>query len=148
VAAVDGDADVTTGSGDVELGPVSGRTRVRTGSGQVSVAATGGPGEIRASSGTVSVGEVAGDLGVRTGSGDVVIADARSGHLDLTSGSGGLRIAVHPGVGAELDLTSGSGRASSDLEVTAVAPERPATLQVHGRTGSGDVLVTRAAVTV
>ncbi|GAA1325271.1 DUF4097 family beta strand repeat-containing protein [Pseudonocardia xinjiangensis] len=148
VAAVDGDADVTTGSGDVELGPVSGRTRVRTGSGKVSVAATGGPGEIRASSGTVSVGEVAGDLGVRTGSGDVVIADARSGHLDLTSGSGGLRIGVHPGVGAELDLTSGSGRASSDLEVTAVAPERPATLQVHGRTGSGDVLVTRAAVTV
>lgn len=148
VAAVAGDADVTTGSGDVELGPVSGRTRVRTGSGQVSVASTGGPGEIRASSGTVAVGEVTGDLGVRTGSGDVVIADARSGHLDLTTGSGGLRIGVHPGVGAELDLTSGSGRASSDLEVTAVAPEQPAALQVRGRTGSGDVLVTRAAVPV
>jgi DUF4097 and DUF4098 domain-containing protein YvlB len=148
VAAVVGDADVTTGSGDVELGSVSGRTRVRTGSGQVSVAATGGPAEIRASSGTVAVGEVAGDLGVRTGSGDVVIADARSGNLDLTTGSGGLRIGVHPGVGAELDLTSGSGRATSDLEVTEVAPERPATLQVRGRTGSGDVLVTRAAVAV
>ncbi|MEN3263230.1 MAG: hypothetical protein V7646_124 [Pseudonocardia sp.] len=148
VAAVEGDADVTTGSGDIELGAVSGRVRVRTGSGAVSVAATGGPAEIKASSGNVAVGEVAADLGVRTGSGDVVVADARGGRLDLTTGSGGLRIGVHPGVGAELDLTSGSGRARSELEVAAVAPVQAPALHVHGRTGSGDVLVTRAAVPV
>jgi DUF4097 and DUF4098 domain-containing protein YvlB len=148
VAAVDGDTDVTTGSGDVELGPVSGRLRVRTGSGRVMVAAAGGSAEIRASSGTVTVGEVAADLGVRTGSGNVEISDARSGRLELTTGSGELRIGVHPGVRAELDLTSGSGKARSDLEVTAVAPEQPAALQVRGRTGSGDVLVTRAVAAV
>jgi hypothetical protein len=148
VAAVDGDADVTTGSGDVEVGAVAGRMRVRTGSGQVSVASTGGPAEVRASSGTVTVGTVEAGLGVRSGSGDVEISDARGGHLELTTGSGGLRIGVHPGVRAELDLTSGSGKTRSDLEVTGVAPERPAALQVRGRTGSGDVLVTRAAVAV
>jgi hypothetical protein len=148
VAAVDGDADVTTGSGDIELGPISGRARVRTGSGAVTIAAAGGPTEIKASSGDVAVGEVAGDLGVRTGSGDVAIADARGGHLELTTGSGGLRIGVHPGVRAELDLTSGSGRARSDLEVGAVAPEQAPALHVRGRTGSGDVLVTRATVAV
>lgn len=146
VATVNGEADVTTGSGDVELGPIGGRARVRTGSGAVTVAHTGGPTEIKASSGDVAVGEVLGDLGVRTGSGDVAIADARAGRLDLTTGSGGLRIGVHPGVGAELDLSSGSGRASSDLAVGAVAPERPPALHVRGRTGSGDMLVTRAAV--
>jgi hypothetical protein len=148
VAGVDGDADVTTGSGDVEVGAVAGRMRVRTGSGKVSVASTGGPAEVRASSGTVTVGTVDADLGVRTGSGDVEISDARGGRLELTTGSGGLRIGVHPGIRAELDLTSGSGKARSDLEVTGVAPEQPAALQVRGRTGSGDVLVTRAAVAV
>jgi Putative adhesin len=146
VAAVDGEADVTTGSGDIELGPVSGRARVRTGSGAVTVARAGGPTEIKASSGDVTVREVAADLGVRTGSGEVTVADARSGRLDLTTGSGELRIGVHPGVGAELDLSSGSGQARSELEVRSVPPESAPPLQVRGRTGSGDVLVTRAVV--
>jgi hypothetical protein len=148
LAAVDGDVDVTTGAGDVEIGPVSGRARLRTGSGSVSVASTGGVTEIKTGSGDISVGEVGADLGVRTGSGDVAVADARSGSLLMTTGSGGLRIGVHPGVRAELDLSSGSGRARSELEVSAVAPEQPAAVQLRGRTGSGDVLVTRAAVPV
>jgi hypothetical protein len=148
LAAVDGDVDVTTGAGDVEIGPVSGRARLRTGSGSVSVGATGGSTEIKTGSGDISLGAVAADLGVRTGSGDVAIADARSGHLQMTTGSGGLRVGVHPGVRAELDLSAGSGRARSELEVSSVAPELPAALHVHGRTGSGDVLVTRAAVPV
>lgn len=146
VAAVDGDADVTTGSGDVELGSIGGRARVRTGSGQITLAATADRTEIKAGSGDVSVGAVSGDLGARTGSGEVRISDARAGRLDLTTGSGELWIAVHPGVAAELDLTSGSGKARSELEVNAAAPSGPAALRVRGRTGSGDVLVTRAAV--
>ncbi len=144
--AVDGDADVTTGSGAIDLGPVSGRARLRTGSGAVRLAATGGATEIKTGSGDVTVGEVNGDVGLRTGSGDVVVSDARSGALQITTGSGGLRVGVHPGVGAELDLTSGSGRARSELEVATSAPERPAAVQIRGRTGSGDVLVTRATV--
>jgi hypothetical protein len=148
LAAVDGDVDVTTGAGDVEIGPVSGRARLRTGSGSVSVASTSGQTEVKTGSGDISVGEVAADLGVRTGSGDVAIADARSGQLHVTTGSGGLRLGVHPGVRAELDLSSGSGRARSELDVSSVAPATPAALRVRGRTGSGDVLVTRAAVPV
>lgn len=145
---VDGDADVTTGSGDVEVGAVAGRGRVRTGSGGVRIAAVRGSTEVRASSGDIEVLEVAADLGVRTGSGGVSVRDARAGSLDLTTGSGDLRVGVHGGVAAKLDLTSGSGRARSELEVGAVAPADAASLTVRGRTGSGDVLVTRAAVPV
>jgi hypothetical protein len=144
--AVDGDADVTTGSGAIDLGPVTGRARLRTGSGAIRVAATGGPAEIKTGSGDVVLGEVNGDVRVRTGSGDVTVSDARSGGLEFSTGSGAVRIGVHPGVGAELDLTSGSGKARSELDVADVAPEKPAALQVRGRTGSGDVLVARAAV--
>lgn len=144
VAAVDGEADVTTGSGDIELGPIAGRTRVRTGSGTVVLDRAGGPTEIKASSGDVTVREAAADLGVRTGSGAVTITDARAGQLDLTTGSGGLRIGVHAGVRAELDLSSGSGAARSDLEVHSGTPPQAPALRVRGRTGSGDVVVTRA----
>ena len=54
---------------------------------------------------------------------------------------------MHPGVGAELDLVVGlrDGRAAS-WTWRSVAPEQPPALQVRGRTGSGDVLVARAAV--
>ncbi len=143
---VDGDADVTTGSGDITVGEVAGRSRVRTGSGAISLAAAGGSADIKTGSGDVELGAVAGDLHVRTGSGDLRIADARAGSYDLTTGSGELRVGVHPGVRAQLDLSSGSGSARSELEVGAVAPEQGAALQVRGRTGSGDVLVTRAVV--
>jgi Putative adhesin len=143
---VDGDADVTTGSGAIDLGPVTGRARLRTGSGAVRAAATGGPAEIKTGSGDIVLGEVNGDVRLRTGSGDITVSDARSGALQIATGSGSVRIGVHPGVGAELDLVSGSGKARSELDVAAVAPEKPAAVQVRGRTGSGDVLVARAAV--
>jgi hypothetical protein len=143
---VDGDADVTTGSGAIDLGPVTGRARLRTGSGAIRVAGTGGPTEIKTGSGDIVLGEVNGDVRVRTGSGDVTVSDARSGGVQFTTGSGAVRIGVHPGVGAELDLVSGSGTARSELEVATVAPEKPAAVHVRGRTGSGDVLVARAAV--
>lgn len=146
VAAVDGDADVTTGSGDVTLGAVSGRARLRTGSGSITLAAAGGPTEIRAGSGDVTVGEVTAEVGVRTGSGGVTVTDARSGELEVTTGSGDVRVAVHPGVVAELDLSSGSGGARSELDVHPGSPGQGAALRVHGRSGSGEVRVTRAAV--
>ncbi|RTL64880.1 MAG: hypothetical protein EKK42_23635 [Pseudonocardiaceae bacterium] len=140
-----GDVDVTTGSGDVDLGPVSGRAKVRTGSGRIAVASLGGPSQVKSGSGDVELGEVTGDLGVRTGSGEVRVSDAVSGSLDLTTGSGGIRIGVHSGVAAELDLSSGTGRARSELEVGGVAPQQAPALRIHGRAGTGDVVVTRAA---
>lgn len=140
-----GDVDVTTGSGDVDLGPVSGRAKVRTGSGRIAMASLGGPSQVKSGSGDVELGEVLGDLGVRTGSGEVRVSDAVSGSLDLTTGSGGIRIGVHSGVAAELDLSSGTGRARSELEVGGVAPQQAPALRIHGRAGTGDVVVTRAA---
>jgi hypothetical protein len=142
--AVDGDIDVTTGSGRVQAGEVSGRTRAKTGSGDLSLAALGGPAEVRAGSGTVRLGGVRSDLHARAGSGDVTIADAEAGRLDLTTGSGDLRVGVHPGVTAELDMSSGSGRVRSELDVADRAPQGAPAVVVRGRTGSGDVLVTRA----
>ncbi|MFC5993175.1 DUF4097 domain-containing protein [Pseudonocardia hispaniensis] len=148
VETIDGDADVTAGSGEVDLGPVHGRARVRTGSGNITVAALAGKSEIKAGSGDVRLGEVTSDIGVRTGSGEVTVADAVSGQFDLTTGSGGLRIGVRSGVTAELDLSSGSGRVRSDLEVGHVAPQEPAAVQIRGRTGTGNILLTRASIVV
>ncbi|GAA4712692.1 hypothetical protein GCM10023215_64310 [Pseudonocardia yuanmonensis] len=142
---VTGALEVTTGSGRVELGIVGAEAKLRTGSGGISAAALSGPTTVKAGSGDVSLGEVHADLTLKTGSGDVDVADAFAGRFDLTTGSGSIRVGVHSGVAAELDLTSGSGRARSDLDVGRVAPASAPPLRVTGRTGSGDIHITRAA---
>ncbi|MGH3844978.1 MAG: DUF4097 family beta strand repeat-containing protein [Pseudonocardiaceae bacterium] len=142
-----GAAEVRTGSGDVRLGTVLGRLRVRTGSGQVEVTnveGVAGAGSVQTGSGDVRLGAVKQDVNARTGSGDLTVVDAWAGGLELTTGSGQLRVGIHPGVLAELDVSSGSGRARSDLPVSGPPTEGGAALRVRARTGSGDALVTAA----
>jgi Putative adhesin len=148
-----GAAEVRTGSGDVRLGSVLGTLRVRTGSGEVDVssiedtadaAGAAGGGTVQTGSGDVRLGAVRHDVSARTGSGDLTVADASAGGLELTTGSGQLRVGIHPGVRAELDVSSGSGQARSDLPVGGPPPDGNVTLRVRARTGSGDALVTTA----
>ena len=142
-----GAAEIRTGSGDVRLGTVLGRLRVRTGSGLVEVTSVEGAesaGSVQTGSGDVRLGAVKHDVNARTGSGDLTIVDAWAGGLDLTTGSGQLRVGIHPGVMAELDVSSGSGRARSDLPVGGPPAEGATALRVRARTGSGDALVTAA----
>ncbi|HJT03013.1 MAG TPA: DUF4097 family beta strand repeat-containing protein [Pseudonocardiaceae bacterium] len=141
-----GAADVRTGSGDVRMGTVLGRLRVRTGSGLVDVTSVegAGAGTVRTGSGDVRLGAVKHDMSARTGSGDLTVVDACAGGLELTTGSGQLRIGIHQGVLAELDVSSGSGQARSDLPVSGPPAEGNVALRVRARTGSGDALVTAA----
>jgi Putative adhesin len=142
-----GTAAVRTGSGDVQLGVVQGRLRVRTGSGQVDVTSLEGAqsaGTVHTGSGDIRLGAVKHDLSARSGSGDLTVTDACAGGLELTTGSGQLRVGIHRGVHAELDVSSGSGRAHSDLPVGGPPTEGNAALRVRARAGSGDALVTAA----
>lgn len=139
-------AGVRTGSGNVALGTVQGRLEVRTGSGQVEVTSVEGNrgGTVQTGSGDVRLGAVTHDISARTGSGDLTVVDACAGGLQLTTGSGQLRVGIHPGVHAELDVSSGSGNARSDLPVGGPPAAGEVALRVRARTGSGDALVTAA----
>ena len=140
---------VRTGSGNVQLGTVRGQLHVKTGSGQVEVISVEGTrgGTVQTGSGDVRLGAVKHDVSARTGSGDLTVVDACAGGLQLTTGSGQLRVGIHPGVHAELDVSSGSGRARSDLPVGGPPADVEVALRVRARTGSGDALVTAAPST-
>jgi hypothetical protein len=142
---VDGDLHLGTGTGEATARSVSGRTLTKTGSGNLTLEALDGPAVLKAGSGDIRLGAVRADVQAKTSSGDLTVADAERGRLNLDTGSGDLKVAVHAGVTAELDLKSGSGRARSELEVSNSAPSgEPAPVSIQGRTGNGDVLVTRA----
>lgn len=145
VDRVTGDLRLDAGSGDATVRSVSGRAVGKVGAGVLTLDSLNGPSQLKSGSGDIRVGIARADVHARTGSGDLSVSDAERGNLDLTTGSGDLTVAVHAGVSAELDLRSGSGRVRSELDVSDNPPTGDhAKLVVHGGTGSGDVLVTRA----
>jgi len=140
----DGYAAIATGSGTLRLGPMLGGLKARSGSGEIEVSSVGGPTTVSTGSGDVWFGAVQDDVTAKTGSGDLTIADGACGDIDLTTGSGEIRVGVRAGTAAMIDLASGAGQARSELDVhdspTAGAPK----LRLRGRTSSGNAVVTSA----
>lgn len=141
----DGPAEIHSGSGALRLGPMLAGLRARSGSGEIEVSSVGGATTLITGSGDVWLGAVQSDVRVRTGSGDITVADAASGQLELVTGSGEIRIGVRSGARARVDLRSGSGQARSELDLSDRPPaDSAAKLELRGRTGSGNVVVTSA----
>lgn len=142
----DGSAIVRTGTGDVKLGATLSSLQLRTGSGGVEASSLCGSATIATGTGDVWLGEIAGEVLARSGSGDLSVADAAFGALELTTGSGEVRIAIRGRVRAEIDLSSTTGAVSSELDVSESAPsEGDVVLTVRARTGTGNAVVTSAA---
>lgn len=155
-------ADVTTGSGKIQLDEVDGDVLLRYGSAQSSVRKVTGSATVRSGSGDARFGEIDGDLQCGCGSGllqvDSIHGAVRSrsgsggarlgavyGDVDLASGSGEMSIGLPLGVTARLDVHTGSGRVRSDLPIEERPHSRAGTITVRARTGSGDVRLYRSA---
>jgi DUF4097 and DUF4098 domain-containing protein YvlB len=137
--------DVKTASGDVEAGEVAGDATVSTASGDVHVEHVGGGGRFRLVSGDLIVGDARGSMHATTVSGDQELQAVERGELRFESVSGDVSIGVRRGVSVWMDVQTLSGSMKSDLEVG----EHPGsdsgpTLELRGKTVSGDVIVRRA----
>jgi hypothetical protein len=139
-----GRASVRTGSGTVRLGEVTGHLQVRGGSGDVEVSRVHADASVITGSGNARLGTVEADLLLRTGSGDLTVEDAARGRIELSTGSGDIRVGVRSGRLAAVDLSS-AGRARSELDVSDTAPDETSELTISGRSGSGDVLLATAS---
>jgi DUF4097 and DUF4098 domain-containing protein YvlB len=89
IGAVTGSAKLKSGSGDVVAGQVGTAAMISTGSGDVSVDRTGHSATLTVGSGDITIGEVTGTTFAKTGSGDVEV-DRLGGELVTKSGSGDL----------------------------------------------------------
>jgi hypothetical protein len=157
-----GGADIANGAARIDLDDVGGDLRVRSGNATVTVGRIAGSVQARTGAGDIHLAEVTGDLDCVCGSGQVVVdsvrgrvrcragsGEARFGavhaDVDLASGSGPLTVGLPAGLTARLDLQTGSGRVTSDLPVGDRPADARNAISVRARTGSGDVLVRRAA---
>ncbi|HEX3829666.1 MAG TPA: DUF4097 family beta strand repeat-containing protein [Sporichthyaceae bacterium] len=144
VDRVIGDLRVRSASANVRVGDVGGIVDVKSASGNVTLGQTGGTVRLIGASSDISVERALGSVGIKLASGNVRIGQAVRGSISLHAASGGLDLGIAQGTAARLDVTSGSGRVHSSLAATTGPEPADELLEVHVRTGSGDVSVRRA----
>lgn len=144
VEDVGGHARLGTGDGDVRIGRAAAGAELRTGDGDCIVGLIGGAGVVRTASGDIRVERATGDLDAATSSGDIDVRVAEEGVVRLSTSSGDVRIGVPTGTAAWLDLDTAYGDVVSALDAGTGPQDGERVLRLHVRTGSGDVVVTRA----
>ena len=159
-----GGANISTASGDVELGDVDGVVNVKSASGDITVREIASGFSVQTASGDISAEVVRGAVNVQTASGDIEIGEAYDnvsansvsgdqrhgavlrGSVGAHSVSGDIEIGVRRGSKAWLDCNTVSGDTSSELELSADAPNGDGPLvEIRAKTVSGDIRITRAA---
>lgn len=140
-----GEISLTTGSGSMTARALRGdAVRLQTGSGSVDVGdIEAGSLRIGTGSGGIQMDAIAsGDVNVRTGSGRVAGSLTESPRdLQVQTGSGGVRLDIPRGSGAELDIRTGSGGIEVDLPVQ-IRSSRRSRLEGSIGDGSGSIRIT------
>jgi hypothetical protein len=105
VGDMTGPVEASTGSGDIRVGRVTESVKARTGSGEIDL---DGAASVEAStgSGNVLASNVRGDLEARSGSGDITVGQKGKGSVDVSTGSGDVEVT---GATGPLQVRASSG---------------------------------------
>jgi hypothetical protein len=139
------DLDVTSGSGSVSVGAISGSgTRVTSGSGDIVLGEAHCPVNAKSGSGDLLIRSLrAADLRASSGSGDISVPST-NGSVDLRTASGSLTIGIADGLTAWLDLSSTSGAVRVAMDACNAPVEGEPYVSIRARTASGEIAVYRA----
>ncbi|MDN5798143.1 MAG: DUF4097 domain-containing protein [Intrasporangium sp.] len=145
---VRGDLALKTGSGDVSVGTSSARVDLVSGSGDVTIRRADGPLKAKTGSGDLVVLASSADLDLTTGTGDVTLVAVHAGEIRAKTGTGDVVAGIAHGVATYLDLNTVTGDVDVDLD-EATGPEgAESTALLHVQSGSGDIHVKRAQVSL
>lgn len=161
-----GGGEVKSGSGDLDLRTVRGPLTAKTGSGDVSVQTANadldlvsGSGDVdvrraeaavkvKTGSGDVTIQSSVGDLDILTGTGDVKLAGVHGGEVKAKTGTGDVLLGVVIGVAAYLDLNTVTGDVRVELDESSGPDDAESTTSLSVTSGSGDIRVKRAQVSL
>lgn len=143
VEHVSGDADVTTGSGELRLRAVDGAAVVKNSNGDSWVGTVAGDLRMRAANGSIAIDAAHASVVAKSANGDVRLGEAVRGTVVLETSLGDVELGIPDGTSAYLDVRAGAGRVHNELAATdapAAAGER---VEVRARTSAGDVVIRR-----
>lgn len=163
---IEGDVEFSTSSGDFEAESITGssvsfssssgdfeveridadRFSGSTSSGDLSIRSMIGDAEFSSSSGDIEIGALEGSLAASTSSGDIEADLVKPGDVDVSTGSGGVRLTAPASLAADVDIRGGSIRIDREFRFAGEVKRRSAEGQIGGggqqlkvRTGSGSV---------
>ena len=138
------DVNVRTGSGDVSLDSVAGRTEAKTGSGVVTLRGLSGPATAETGSGDVDAGGLRGaTFAATTGSGAIrAHLTALPESVSLKTGSGAITVDVPRGV-YRIETRTGSG----SVQVSDVTDDSSSSRVIRAEAGSGAITITGSGAT-
>jgi DUF4097 and DUF4098 domain-containing protein YvlB len=140
-------ADLSTGSGAVQIGGIDGTAVVRNSNGDSWIGEV--TGDLRASTanGTISVDRAHATVVAKTANGDVRLGEVSRGAVLAQTANGQLDVGVREGVAAWLDLNTRYGNVHNTLD----RGERPEpgedAVEVCARTSFGDITIRHAPAT-
>ncbi|WP_409180676.1 DUF4097 family beta strand repeat-containing protein [Amycolatopsis sp. VS8301801F10] len=143
---VAGRADVTSGTGWVNIGTIDGPAVVKTSNGDAEIGTVSDEAVLRAANGSISVNRALGDrVEARTANGSVRIGETVRGSVVMRTSSGNLEVGIAEGTAALLDVNTGYGRLNTLLDSSASGPGDAAeTVEVRAQTQFGDITIRRA----
>lgn len=138
-----GSTEVTTRSGQVQIGAVEGTVVVKNSNGDTTIDAVTGDVRVRAANGNISVERAGADVDAKTSNGRIRLGEVARGLVVLETATGDLEIGIAEGSDARLDLNTGFGRVRNRLEDAVQPGETGETVEVRGRTAHGDIIINR-----
>jgi uncharacterized protein YaiE (UPF0345 family) len=146
VDVVAGKAEITT-AGAVRIGAVDGPVMVKNSNGDTWIAEVAGHARVVAANGSISIDAAHDGVTARTANGDVRLGEVQRGAVVAESAFGTVDVGVRDGVPAWLDLDTKFGTVQSDLDAAQRPEPGEDAVQVHARTGYGDVHIHRSLIT-
>jgi DUF4097 and DUF4098 domain-containing protein YvlB len=145
-----GPADISSGSGGMDVARVGGELRAHTGSGHIRLVSVNGSVDAVTGSGGVDGTGLAGPIIARTGSGGIRLEQTAAGEVKARTGSGGVILKLPQQGGFDIRAHTGSGRVSCDQPLTVRSSARTGSLEgklrggghiVDISTGSGGIRI-------
>ena len=143
VEHVTGDADVTTGSGELRLRAVDGGAVVKNSNGDSWVGTVAGDLRVRAANGSIAIDAAHGSVVAKSANGDVRLGEAVRNTVVLETKLGDLEVGIPEGTAAWLDVRAGAGRVRNALDAADSPGPSAETVEVRARTTAGDVVIGR-----
>jgi hypothetical protein len=143
VEHISGDADVTLKSGRARIGRITGALRLKGSDAGIDVGTIDGAADIATSTGVVQLGSPGSALTVRSAYGPVRIGELTGGTARVEASYGEVSVGVRRGTAVWLDASSRHGIVRNELSADAGPAEGERTLELHARTGYGDITVHR-----
>ncbi len=143
IGGITGPVEAVAGSGDLTVGPVTAGATVTTGSGDIDLLGATGEVTMTAGSGDVRATQVAGRLRAKTGSGDIDVEGRPEDDWSVGTGSGDIDVRLPAGARFTLDAATNSGRVEVSHPLDGNA--RPSKRHASGTVGGGGARVALSA---